>query len=126
MLPKHAIVEAAQNFLSNLQVAHQFFVEQDAESASECLRKLKAELREMVTVLAWSPESGRPARFLTCRSAQSRLRTEAVLQLAMQAGLPQLREYVIGRHVILYAHSEAEVALLALKHQRQLTYFVSD
>lgn len=49
-------VEAAPNFLANLQDAHLFFVEQDADSASERLRKLKAELREMVTVLSWSPE----------------------------------------------------------------------
>ncbi len=51
-LPTHARVEAAPNFISNLEAAHLFFVEQDAESASERLRKLKAELREMVTVLS--------------------------------------------------------------------------
>ena len=53
---------------------------------------------------------------------QARLRVEAIQQLATQAGLPHLREYVTGRHVVLYAHSESEVVLLAVKHQRQLTY----
>ena len=43
-------------------------------------------------------------------------------QLATKAGLPNLREYLVSRHMVLYAHSEAEVVLLALKHQRQLTY----
>jgi hypothetical protein len=121
-LPFRARVEAAPNFISNLKIAHQFFVEQDADSAPERYRKLKTELREMVTVLSWSPASGHPARFFTARSAQARLRTQTVQQLAAQAGLPNLREYIVNRHIVLYAHSEVEVVLLALKHQRQLTY----
>jgi len=121
-LPAHARVEAAPNFISNLKAAHLFFVEQDTDSASERFRKLKAELREMVAVLSWSPASGHPARFFTARSAQARLRAQAVQQLAVQAGLPNLREYIVNRHIVLYAHSEVEVVLLALKHQRQLTY----
>jgi hypothetical protein len=76
----------------------------------------------MVTVLSWSPASGHPARFFTARSAQAQLRTQTVQQLAAQAGLPNLREYIVNRHIVLYAHSEVEVVLLALKHQRQLTY----
>ena len=31
---------------------------------------------------------------------------------------------VIAKHVVLYAHSDSEVILLALKHQRQLVYSV--
>ena len=50
-LPIHARVEAAPNFINNLETAHLFFVEQDTDSASERFRKLKAELREMITVL---------------------------------------------------------------------------
>lgn len=122
-LPANARVEAAPNFLSNLDAAHLFFVAQDADSAPERLRRLKAELREMIAVLSWSPAGGHPARFLTGHSAQARLRREAVQQLAAQAGLPNLREYVVSRHIVLYAHSEIEVVLLALKHQRQLTYW---
>jgi len=121
-LPIRARVEAAPNFISNLKIAHQFFLEQDADSAPERYRKLKAELREMVTVLSWSPASGHPARFFSARSAQARLRTQTVQQLAAQADLPNLREYIVNHHIVLYAHSEVEVVLLALKHQRQLTY----
>ena len=76
----------------------------------------------MVTVLAWSPASGRPARFLSAKSAQATLRANAVQQLAEQAGLPHLREYLVSHHIILYAHSDTDVVLLALKHQRQLVY----
>ena len=76
----------------------------------------------MVAILSWSPASGHPARFFAARSAQAKLRTQTVQQLAAQSGLPNLREYVVNRHIVLYAHSEVEVVLLALKHQRQLTY----
>lgn len=125
-LAASARVEAAPNFLANLESAHRFFALQDADSAADRFRKLKADLREMITILAWSPASGRPARFLSGRSAQARLRAEAVRQLAAEAELPNLREYVTGRHVILYAHSDVNVVLLALKHQRQLAYCSED
>lgn len=124
VLPQNAKVEATPNFLANLNLAHQFFVTQDADTADARIAKLKTELREMVAVLAWSPGSGRAARFLTAKSAQAKLKAAAVMQLAEQAGLPHLREYVAGQHIVLYVHAEVEVVLLAIKHQRQLIYSV--
>ncbi len=117
-----AQVGAAPHFADCLLAVHAFMVEQDAASAPARLAQLKRDLREMKTLLAWSPAAGRPARFLKPNSAQSSLRLAAVQQLAQSAGLPHLREYVIGSHVVLYAHSDTEVVLLSLKHQRQLTY----
>jgi hypothetical protein len=35
-------------------------------------------------------------------------------------GEPELRELVLARHVVLYAHSEQEVVLLSIRHERQL------
>jgi hypothetical protein len=121
-LPLNAKVEAAPNFLTNLAAAHHFFVVQDPSNTDARLTKLKGDLREMVSILAWSPASGRPARFLSAKSAQATIKTDAVQQLAEQAGLPSLREYVVGQHIVLYAHADTEVVLLALKHQRQLLY----
>ena len=121
-LPLNTQVEATPNFLANLDAAHQFFILQDTVSAPLRLAKLKAELREMIQVLAWSPAGGRPARFVDAKSAQARLKTEAVMQLAEQAGLPELREYVVGQHIVLYAHAVADVVLLAITHQCQLVY----
>ncbi|MDD3354234.1 hypothetical protein [Zoogloea sp.] len=126
-LPLNAKIEAAPNFLANLDAAHQFFQIQDVDSADSRLTKLKADLREMIAILAWSPASGRPARFLSAKSAQATLKANAVQQLAAQAGLPSLREYVVGQQfIILYAHSETDIVLLALKHQRQLMYSADD
>lgn len=113
------MVEAAPNFLANLETVHAFFRLQDADSADFRLAKLKAELRDMVAILSWS---GRPARFLAAKSAQARLRSQTVVRLAEEASLPALREFIVGQHVVLYAHSDAELVLLAVKHQRQLVY----
>jgi len=76
----------------------------------------------MKTMLAWSPASSRPARFLKPKSAQASLRLAGVQQLAQSANLPYLREFVIGPYLVLYAHSDSEVVLLSIKHHRQLTY----
>lgn len=122
-LPLNAKVEAAPNFLANLDAAHQFFQIQDANTADARLAKLKEDLRDMIAILAWSPASGRSARFLSAKSAQATLKANSVQQLAKQAGLPSLREYVVGQQfIVLYAHSDTDVVLLALKHQRQLMY----
>ena len=117
-----AQVGAAPNFADCLLAAQAFMAEQDATSAPTRFAQLKRELREMKTLLAWSPASGRPARFLTPNSAQASLRLAAVEQLAQTAGLPHLREFVSGSFVVLYAHSENDVVLLSIKHHRQLSY----
>jgi len=121
-LPPRAKVGAAPNFLANLEATRHFLQLQDADSADARLTALKADLREMIAILAWSPASGRPARFLSPKSAQAKLRADTVQQLAEQSGLPALREHVLDQYIVLYAHSETEVVLLALKHQRQLVY----
>lgn len=97
-------------------------VEQDAASAPARPAHIKRDLREMKTLLAWSPASGRPARFLRPNSAQASLRLVAVQKLAQSVGLPHLREFVMGSYVVLYARSNKEVVLLSLKQHRQLTY----
>jgi hypothetical protein len=117
-----ARVSAAPHFAGCLLAVQAFMVEQDAATAPARLAQIKRDLREMKTMLAWSPASGHPARFLHSISAQASLRLAAVQVLAQSAGLPQLREYVMGSHVVLYAHSDTEVVLLSIKHHRQLTY----
>lgn len=121
-LPIHAQVTAAPNFATNLKQVQAFFEVQDVQTTAARMVRLKAELREMNTLLAWSPACGRTARFVNGRSVQARVKAASVVQLATQAGLPFLREYVLTQHLVLYAHSDSEVVLLALKHHRQLGY----
>jgi hypothetical protein len=78
----------------------------------------------MTETLRWAPAGGRPARFFAGWSVQARIRARKVEALADEAGLPHLREYVLKHHVVLYAHSSDRVVLLAMRHQKQLSYAV--
>ena len=42
--------------------------------------------------------------------------------LAAAHGVPHLRELVVKPYVLLYAHGQDRVVLLALKHQRELQF----
>jgi hypothetical protein len=124
VLTQRASVAATRHFAACLEEARALFVEQDETSADERFRALPAELREMTETLGWAPAGGRPARFFAGRSVQARIRAHKVQPLADEAGLPHLREYVLKHHVVLYAHSSDRVVLLAMRHQKQLSYAV--
>ena len=121
-IPVNARVRAVPNFLTCLYAARAFMEEQDAVSAPARFKRLQAELVKARTLLAFAPASGRPARFLDARSGWGRFQAEQARQLARQLGQPELRELVLARHVVLYAHSEREVVLLSMRHERQLGY----
>ena len=97
-------------------------VEQDAHSAPARFEKLQADLVKARGLLAFAPASGRPARFLDARTGWGQFQAQQAWQLARELGMPELREVVLARHVVLYVHSERNVALLSLRHERQLTY----
>lgn len=90
------------------------FVEQDEMSAPQRVRCLKAALRTMIHVIARAPATGRPARFVDLRYVQGRVLAASVFEPARRTGLPHVREYIVEQHVVLYAHSDSEVVLLAL------------
>jgi hypothetical protein len=121
-IPGNARVRAVPNFLACLQAAHRFMEEQDATSASARFKKLQAEVVKARALLSFAPTSGRPARFLEAKSGWGRFQAEQARQLAQTLGRPALRELVLARHVMLYAHSEHEVVLLSMRHERQFGY----
>lgn len=121
-LAHRAKIEATPNFLRNLADAREFLIGQDVVSAPARFSKLQDSLREMVELIVWEPGIGKPARFLLGRTAQARLRAARVQGLAEQSGLPQIREFLVEHYIVLYAHSEADIVLLAIKHERQLLY----
>lgn len=124
-IPVNARVRAVPNFLVCLQAARSFMEEQDAASASGRFKKLQAELVKARALLSFAPASGRPARFLDAKSGWGRFQAEQAIQIARALGRPGLRELVLARHVVLYAHSEREVVLLSIRHERQLGYGLS-
>ena len=121
-IPVDAKVRAAPNFLACLRVARGGMVEQDAASAPGRFEKLQAELVKARGLLSFSPTSGRPARFLDAKTGWGQFQAQQAVQLARAIGMPVLRELVLARHVVLYAHSERDVLLLSLRHERQLGY----
>ena len=72
--------------------------------------------------LRWNPTAGRPARFLDARSAQGQVLAARAKDLAAAHGVPELRELVVKPYVMLYAHANDRVVLLALKHERELFF----
>jgi len=121
-LPAYAQVQAAITYIRNVRAAEDFFVLQDASSAPARYAALLKELKKGREHLAWNLTSGRPARFLQLRSAQGQAVGARALALAQAHGVPNLRELVVKPYVVLYAHSDVRVVLLAMKHERELTY----
>ena len=95
---------------------------QDAASASVRFKKLQAEVQKGRALIDFAPTSGRPARFLEAKSGWAQFQAAQARQLALELGMPELRELVLARHFVLYAHSGQDAVLLSIRHERQLTY----
>ena len=121
-IPVYAKVRAVPNFLACLRAARGFMLDQDAASAPARFKKLQAELVKARALLSFAPTSGRPARFLDAKTGWGQFQAQQAVQLARTLGMSELRELVLARHVVLYAHSERDVLLLSLRHERQLGY----
>jgi hypothetical protein len=117
-IPVNAKVRAESNFLACLHAARVVMTEQDAASAPARFEKLQAVLVEARGLLSFSPTSGRRARFLDAKTGWGQFQAQQAIQLARAIGMPELRELVLARHVVLYAHSEHDVLLLSLRHER--------
>ena len=124
-IPVNARVRAVPNFLTCLHAARTFMEEQDATSAPVRFKKLQAEVIKARALLSFAPTSGRPARFLDAKSGWGQFQAQQARQIAQALGLPELRELVLARHVMLYAHSERDVVLLSMRHERELGYALS-
>ena len=121
-LPAGARVRATRAFAASQQAVLAFMRAQDPDTAQARYEALLQELQGVVQRLAWAPGSGRPARFLDAASVQGQSLALRARQLADTLGAPHLHEAVLRRHLLLYAHGDREVFLLALKHERQLIY----
>jgi rhodanese-related sulfurtransferase len=121
-LPAHARIQAAQSFVRHVRAVRDFLVQQEEASAASRYDALLVQLREAREYLRWNPAAGRPARFLVSQSAQGRSMAQRAASLALEHGLPSLRELVVKPYVLLCAHDDDRVVLLALKHERELVF----
>lgn len=115
-------VEFAQSFGDRLRILEAFILSQDSQSAPARIENLRDELLRFIDIVKLHPKIGRPANGLAAASIEGQRRLEQVLHLASQAGLPELREYVLRGHLLLYAHSGSRVLMLSIRHQRELGY----
>lgn len=115
-------VDFAETLANRLEAIQEFIVQQDVASAADRAEQLWSEIQRFGDLVALHPKIGRPAGVLSARSFEGKMRLEHVMRLAADAGLPELREYVLRSHLILYAHSDTLVLVLSIRHQRELRY----
>ena len=122
-MAKKTVVKFTANFERNLEGIEQFLTEQEAPQAFDGL--LDELLETVIPNLEQFPEMGRPFLARQPRSVET---TNALAKLrAKLSGMNQesdaLREYVLKDYLLLYALIDgATVFLLAVRHQRQLSF----
>lgn len=122
-MAKKTVVKFTANFERNLEDIEQFLTEQEAPHAFDDL--LDELLETVIPNLEQFPKMGRPFLARQPRSVET---TNALIKLraklsGMNQGSDALREYVLKDYLLLYALiDEATVYLLAVRHQRQLSF----
>jgi plasmid stabilization system protein ParE len=115
-------VDFAASFGERLHMLEAFMLAQDPDSATARVEDLHDSILRFVDLVKLHPRIGRPAGALAASSVEGQRRLARVLRLAADAGLPELREYVLHAHLVLYAHSDSRVLMLSVRHQRELGY----
>lgn len=116
-MPPQAIIRITGNFERNLDDIQQFLATHDAPLAFDAL--LDELFGTVLSNLERFPLIG--GDFM---ARQPRAVEGVNLHEALQArlGAAQIREYVHGDYLLLYALFEDKVYLLAIKHHRQLSF----
>ncbi len=117
-------VELTANFERNLDAIDDFWRECGAPHA--CDELLAELLRTVIPNLERHPRFGRDFLARTCGSIQAqagvtRLRT----RLRRIDPAAEIREYLSGDYLLLYALTGATISLLAIRHHRQLSFSLS-
>ena len=115
-------VQLTANFERNLEEIERFLVEADAPYAYDAL--LDELLTTVIPNLERFPDMGRsflaqPARSVETTNSLNTLRTKLA---ALTSEPDALREYVLSDYLLLYAHIESTIYLLAIRHYRQLSF----
>lgn len=119
---KKAVVKLSANFEHNLEDIERFLSEAEAPQAFDSL--LDELLETVIPNLERFPGMGRlffsrPPTSVETTNAASALSTKL---LALAADQDALREYVLKDYLLLYAVIGDAVYLLAIRHQRQLSF----
>lgn len=121
-MAKNPLVKFAANFERNLEEIERFLTEAEAPRAFDAL--LDELLETVIPNLARFSAMGRP--FMR-RQAHSVEATHALAALcaklsAVTPDIDAIREYVLKHYLLLYAPIDGTIYLLAVRHQRQLSF----
>lgn len=116
-------VELTANFERNLDAINAFWQECGAPHAYDDL--LAELLQTVIPNLEQHPRFGRDFLARACGSLQARTRlTRLRARLRRIDPAAEIREYLSGDYLMLYALANARISLLAIRHQRQLSFSV--
>jgi len=111
-------VRFTENFANNLDSIRDYFAVQEAESLFEQL--LDRLFEEFVPNLGRFPRMGRSFLDVEPNSDEGRA---LLARLRERAGKEmEIREYIAGDYLILYAIRKSTVFLLAIRHHLQLSF----
>ena len=121
-MAKKPVVKFTANFERNLEEIERFLAEAEVPQAFDGL--LDELLQTVIPNLEQFPEMGRPFLRQRVRSVEV---TNAVAALtaklaALTTETDAIREYVLKHHLMLYAVIGGTIYLLAIRHQRQLSF----
>ncbi|MFA7268466.1 MAG: type II toxin-antitoxin system RelE/ParE family toxin [Sterolibacterium sp.] len=121
-MAKKPIVKFTANFERNLEEIERFLTEAEAPKAFDGL--LDELLETVIPNLERFPEMGRPFLRQRVRSVEV-ANAVAALKVKLTALTPEtdaIREYVLKHYLMLYAVMGGTIYLLAIRHQRQLSF----
>jgi len=121
-MAKKPVIKFTANFERNLEEIERFLTEAEAPQAYDGL--LDELLETVIPNLERFPGMGRPFMRRQPRSVET---TNALATLraklwALTTDPEALREYVLKDYLLLYAQIGGAIYLLAIRHQRQLSF----
>ena len=117
MAGKRIAVKVTANFEANLEAVRGFLAEAGAARAFDAL--LDDLAATVIPNLERFPAMGRPFLSRPAYSVEARDKIEKV---RARIGAGELREYLAGDYLVLYALIGRTVYLLSIKHHRQLSF----
>ena len=121
-MAKKLVIKFTANFERNLEEIERFLIGAEAPKAFDGL--LDELLETVIPNLERFPEMGRPFLRQRVRSVEV-ANAVAALKEKLAALTPEadaIREYVLKHYLMLYAVMGGTIYLLAIRHQRQLSF----
>ncbi|KAF0167112.1 MAG: hypothetical protein FD157_274 [Rhodocyclaceae bacterium] len=121
-MTRKLVVKLTANFERNLEDIERFLIEAEAPRAYDVL--LDELLGTVIRNLERFPGMGRAFLTRAPRSVETTNAVEA-LRAKLSALTPDpeaLREYIMDDYLVLYAQIGGNIHLLAIRHQRQLSF----